>query len=338
MDGSERHHESGDPRPPNRRAPAPCLPPLDLRGWLLGRHLGSENQSRAVSGDDAREQVAAKQPAGPVDAATRAPGSPQPDNRRGSPAATLVVSRHHDRATRPAAYLAKVQPAIAGQRGHDRTFHAACILVHGFDLTIDEARPLLHHWNLGCTPPWSSAELEHKLEDAQKAGDSRPRGYLWQHDSNAPGRTVRRDAPHVVDAHGSAPPPSHMGAFPASTPSLQSDQCPDGQEANPHRLAEQFLLSTFAFAGGIGLRYWRDEFHSWDGTAYHAVPGSEMRAQVTRWIAEEFERLYRVSLVEADLALPASASSIGCGGTGAVSRGQAAHHPTADSRHGASGE
>ena len=32
---------------------------------------------------------------------------------------------------------------VAGERGHDRTFHAACVLIQGFDLAIDEARPLL---------------------------------------------------------------------------------------------------------------------------------------------------------------------------------------------------
>ena len=78
------------------------------------------------------------------------------------------------------------------------------------------------------------------------------------------------------------------------------EYCPDGQEANPHRLAQMFLMSGFAFPGGIGLRYWRDEFHSWDGTAYHPVPGGEIRAQLTRWIAEEFERLYRLALDELD--------------------------------------
>ena len=107
--------------------------------------------------------------------------------------------------------------------------------------------------------------------------------------------------PHGRDGQGSGPPPSHLGrtARPHS-PSPQPGHCPDGQEANPHRLAQSFLMSGFAFAGGIGLRYWRDEFHSWDGTAYHAVPEGEIRAQLTRWIAEEFERLYRLALDEMD--------------------------------------
>ena len=45
---------------------------------------------------------------------------------------------------------------------------------------------------------------------------------------------------------------------------------PMARRPTPTALPQQFLMSEFAFAGGIGLRYWRDEFHSWDGTAYHA--------------------------------------------------------------------
>jgi hypothetical protein len=40
-------------------------------------------------------------------------------------------------------YLAKMDPAVSGQGGHGQTFHAACVLVNGFALTRDEARPLL---------------------------------------------------------------------------------------------------------------------------------------------------------------------------------------------------
>ena len=70
-----------------------------------------------------------------------------------------------DRARR---YLSKVPPAISGQRGHDRTFHAACVLVLGFGIKTHEALPLLAEWNTRCAPPWSEGELWHKLTDADK--------------------------------------------------------------------------------------------------------------------------------------------------------------------------
>ena len=70
-------------------------------------------------------------------------------------------------------YLAKIDPAISGQHGHDITYRAACTLVIDFDLSIDEARPLLEEFNERCQPPWTEAELDHKLESADKSPGER---------------------------------------------------------------------------------------------------------------------------------------------------------------------
>lgn len=73
-------------------------------------------------------------------------------------------------------YLSKIPPAVSGQRGHDTTYHAACSLVVGFRLERDDALALLKEWNESCEPPWSDAELEHKIDGAlQESGE---RGYL----------------------------------------------------------------------------------------------------------------------------------------------------------------
>jgi putative DNA primase/helicase len=77
---------------------------------------------------------------------------------------------------RARAYLSRIPGAVSGQHGHDHTFHVACALVEGFALSIEEARPLLEEWNQTCDPPWSQAEIEHKLADAAKKA-TRP-GYL----------------------------------------------------------------------------------------------------------------------------------------------------------------
>jgi hypothetical protein len=74
-------------------------------------------------------------------------------------------------------YLGTLDNAISGQHGHDRCFHAACVLVVGFGLTVDEARPCLSWFNTNkCAPPFSDKELEHKLVSASKK--SGPRGLL----------------------------------------------------------------------------------------------------------------------------------------------------------------
>ncbi len=67
---------------------------------------------------------------------------------------------------RARAYLATVEGAISGQRGHDRTFRVACILAHKFGLGFEEAWPIFLEWNQTCEPPWSERDLAHKLSDA----------------------------------------------------------------------------------------------------------------------------------------------------------------------------
>jgi len=76
-------------------------------------------------------------------------------------------------ADRARAYLSKVPGAIAGQSGHDWTFHAAALLVIDFALPIEEAFPLLQEWNETCQPPWSDSELHHKLESVDALPDER---------------------------------------------------------------------------------------------------------------------------------------------------------------------
>jgi hypothetical protein len=70
---------------------------------------------------------------------------------------------------RARAYLATVEGAVSGKRGHDKTFRAACILCIRFGLGFEQAWPLLKEWSEAvCEPPWSDHELEHKIHDALK--------------------------------------------------------------------------------------------------------------------------------------------------------------------------
>jgi hypothetical protein len=70
---------------------------------------------------------------------------------------------------RATAYMRKVEPAVSGQNGHKQTYKAACALLRGFSLPIDDARPLLYDWNNSCQPPWNEKDLEHKLSEAAKS-------------------------------------------------------------------------------------------------------------------------------------------------------------------------
>lgn len=80
-----------------------------------------------------------------------------------------------DRASR---YLRKCPPAISGQGGHKAAFRAACAVVRGFELGEAEALAVLQEWNSGCQPPWSEAELRHKIKSAKTAQATKPDGYL----------------------------------------------------------------------------------------------------------------------------------------------------------------
>jgi hypothetical protein len=79
-------------------------------------------------------------------------------------------------------YISRMPAAVSGQNGHQAAWAAAQVLLRGFALSPDEARPLMQEYNTRCLPPWSETELEHKIQDA--ATKSRlPQGYLLNNDS-----------------------------------------------------------------------------------------------------------------------------------------------------------
>ncbi len=73
---------------------------------------------------------------------------------------------------RARAYLAACEPAIAGQGGHNQLWKICVKLIKGFHLDEHTALDLLTDYNATCQPPWSEAELRHKLADASAPGVS----------------------------------------------------------------------------------------------------------------------------------------------------------------------
>lgn len=85
--------------------------------------------------------------------------------------------RLHEEAISPAAefmelrarrWLAVRDGAVSGQGGHNHTFATACKLMLYFALDREKALTLLREWNAKCRPPWTDAELQHKVDDALK--------------------------------------------------------------------------------------------------------------------------------------------------------------------------
>jgi len=115
-------------------------------------------------------------------------------------------------ADRARAYLAKVPGAIAGQSGHDWTFHAAALLVIDFGLSIEEAMPLFQEWNETCQPPWSDSELMHKLEGADALTDERGAALKsnrqkWEEEQEVKQEAIRAKAQKPEDPGAVAPEP-----------------------------------------------------------------------------------------------------------------------------------
>jgi putative DNA primase/helicase len=61
-------------------------------------------------------------------------------------------------------------------------------------------------------------------------------------------------------------------------------------EDDPHRLARLFL-EDHRHPDGPTLRYWREEYHGWDGTAWRPLADQELRAEVCQSVKREFDRL-----------------------------------------------
>lgn len=84
-----------------------------------------------------------------------------------------------DRVTRARRYLEKTAVAVSGERGHATTMRVAGNVVRGFDLNDDDAVVALQDWNARCVPPWSPAELQRKVREAQTTPDPKGRGRGW---------------------------------------------------------------------------------------------------------------------------------------------------------------
>ncbi len=106
---------------------------------------------------------------------TPTPLPPRPERPRTAYGGASAIDR-------AAKYLAVCPGAVSGSGGSAHTFVVAQRLVRGFMLSVDEAYALLaNDWNPRCVPPWSSAQLRRKVEQAASAGRM-PEGQLVDRD------------------------------------------------------------------------------------------------------------------------------------------------------------
>src|SRR5438067_717694 len=82
-------------------------------------------------------------------------------HRRSSPSAAGAPERAKK-------YIEKMLPGVQGENGSGATFAAACACFR-FGLCDEDAVRVINEFNERCRPPWSEAELAHKLADAKRA-------------------------------------------------------------------------------------------------------------------------------------------------------------------------
>lgn len=98
-------------------------------------------------------------------------------------------------------YLAREPEAVSGAGGSNTCFHVCCVLTQGFALDEETALDAIQDWNARCKPPWTEAELRHKLKDAAKAASEKPRGYLLgEQASSQPAQPATQAAGESVPA------------------------------------------------------------------------------------------------------------------------------------------
>jgi hypothetical protein len=104
----------------------------------------------------------------------------QPQERRDCQGGGLAVAAavNLDVIQRARRYLARCEPAVSGQCGHNRTLKLCAKLCVGFALSPEDAVALLQEdWNPRCDPPWSQAELLRKCQQAIRTSN-RSAGFL----------------------------------------------------------------------------------------------------------------------------------------------------------------
>ena len=111
-----------------------------------------------------------------------------------APVASITARAGDNVLDRASRYLSKMDPSIAGMKGHNKLLVATSAMVRGFNLNDDDAFHLLaSEFNQRCVPPWSEREIRHKISEARSKGD-RPFGYLLTDGVNAVPSRVDADS------------------------------------------------------------------------------------------------------------------------------------------------
>lgn len=189
-----------------------------------------------------------------IEAEAKRPGRAPRATTAGAPLPDVATPQADldSRIFRATKYLMSMEPAISGQDGQGQAFDAACALVKGFDLSPYQARPIFEAWNAKCSPRWADHEIDHKLGDADKLVDDKPRGYLFDRDAAQSSGDVAED-----------------------------DASRQGWEDNPHEIGRRHVRENHSHPDGPTIRFWNGEFHIWRNGAYRPIKDKELKGRLS---------------------------------------------------------
>jgi P4 family phage/plasmid primase-like protien len=136
-------------------------------------------------------------------------------------------------------FMARQEPAMRAhdhpQDSHRWTFQITACLLNGFQLTRGEARQLLDEWNATCPIPWQPHEIEHKLDEVEKAApDSRfPRGWLLNASPPRQRGAVHKGSEGLAESDTEIDVPGESMPEIADRPQQEAEISEAGQPANP---------------------------------------------------------------------------------------------------------
>ena len=108
---------------------------------------------------------------------------------------------------RAARYVAKIAGAVSGQGGHDFTYHVAATVWNGFALSERDTLDVMLEWNGRCVPPWTEAELVHKVNSVANGQHRDLRGYLLGEGDRGQGKFRPHPGPLPQERVMPPPPP-----------------------------------------------------------------------------------------------------------------------------------
>lgn len=150
-----------------------------------------------------------------------------------------------DAITRAQKHIDTLEPAVSGSGGHAATFRACRILVNDYNLSLDEAWPILLTFNARCEPPWNEKELRRKLEDAAR----RPKGNYGTDKSQGrkkPEPAALPPSKRIAKGQAKYNPPPKAPTGPPPVPQLDSSVIATLAEKGAPVLSRYFLANISA--------------------------------------------------------------------------------------------